>query len=226
VRPEVERRSGLPLGMLGVTPAWAGCRGHACSLRQLLRLGKYAIRSGAGTRFDLVRVHSQGCRSMDRQWAESPHIVRSRSTTTNARTGHRCRSAPFTADGQWLPSVRAKQETRQAAWICEAVDCAPAGRARWVRIRSASAPTCVGAGQVRSSSLGRRRAGAAEVASSERACGPSWHLGLCPCPGRLPVACTRALLQDFRTVAGSLTRAVHFRIADPEQMSAHPHRPD
>jgi hypothetical protein len=48
VRPEVEGRSGLPLGMLGVTPAWAGCRGHACSLRQLLRLGKYAIRSGAG----------------------------------------------------------------------------------------------------------------------------------------------------------------------------------
>ena len=34
VRPVVEGRSGLPLGMLGVAPAWAGCGGHACSLRQ------------------------------------------------------------------------------------------------------------------------------------------------------------------------------------------------
>src|ERR1035437_8704055 len=33
VRPVVEGRSGLPLGMLGVAPAWAGCGGHGCSLR-------------------------------------------------------------------------------------------------------------------------------------------------------------------------------------------------
>ena len=34
VRPIVEGRSGLPLGMLGVAPAWTGCGGHVCSLRQ------------------------------------------------------------------------------------------------------------------------------------------------------------------------------------------------
>src|SRR5664279_6039403 len=34
VRPVMEGRSGLPLGMLGVAPAWTGCGGHACSLRQ------------------------------------------------------------------------------------------------------------------------------------------------------------------------------------------------
>jgi hypothetical protein len=34
VRPVMEGRSGLPLGMLGVAPAWTGCGGHVCSLRQ------------------------------------------------------------------------------------------------------------------------------------------------------------------------------------------------
>jgi hypothetical protein len=65
VRPVVEGRSGLPLGMLGVAPAWASCGGHACSLRQpqgRRRIGGGA--SGSGT-----------TRELEKSLAESPATI-------------------------------------------------------------------------------------------------------------------------------------------------------
>ena len=85
VRPVVEGRSGLPLGMLGVAPAWAGCGGHACSLRQphgRMRIGGGA--SGSGT-----------TRVLDKSLAESPAtITGQRSPRRMCRSDLRCPSLP------------------------------------------------------------------------------------------------------------------------------------
>src|ERR1035437_4112360 len=85
VRPVVGGRSGLPLGMLGVAPAWAGCGGHACSLRQphgRMRIGGGA--SGSGT-----------TRVLDKSLAESPAtITGQRSPRRMCRSDLRCPSLP------------------------------------------------------------------------------------------------------------------------------------